>query len=117
MFESIHDLLRFLVNNVRGQAAEADVRSALEFIDAHEAGTDGSIGDRPVPALTPAEEEQLAALQAKQDAKAADTARRAAGGTQLLGTDGQPASTVHVGPTSAGAAASPGAPGRGPAGL
>jgi hypothetical protein len=81
MFESIHDLLRFLVKAVRGHASEADVQKALEFIDAHEDGTDGSIADRPVPALTPAEEEQLAALQAKQGAKEADTARRAAGGT------------------------------------
>lgn len=89
MFESIHDLLRFLVQNVRGQAAETDVKNALDFIDAHEEGTDGSLRARPVPDLTAAEKEQLAALQAKQDAKAADNAQRAEGGTLLTADSDQ----------------------------
>ncbi len=77
MFESLYDVLRFLINVARrtGAASEPEVTGALAFIDAHESGTDGELASQLVPQLTPQELDQLEALQRKQEAAQAAAAR------------------------------------------
>ncbi len=77
MFESLYDVLRFLVKVAHrvGAAAEPEITAALAFIDAHESGTDGELGSQLVPQLTQAELDQLEALQRKQEAAHTAAAR------------------------------------------